>query len=586
MAISTTSTLIPNYIDMDYSTIKTSISELMASNPVFKDFDIEGANITTLIELMSYIGALNTYYLNMLAKNQFIPTSTMYEPTHMLSQLGGYNPRGYLSSQANITITLNSAAVSAATIGYGEGETLLIEEWSKLSCSSGITNLTTGNPIEFITMTPTTSYSLDDIVNAPTGEYEIELVAREGRIARYTYNGADIIDDKIYLPIETFDYDDDLTDDIEPIQLYVGDEKWTRLEDWFSSSETITNGYMLKYDKYKRYYIEFSNTRNVPTYINDIVIYLLVSSGVDGNLAAGLIDTPPTSFIIRFDTGVELPTNCYTITNESASIGGSNPETIKEIKNSTLGTLHSQYRNVTKNDYISNLESRADIIQANVWGEQEQNPSGSVQDYNKVYISVVPTEWSSACEIVPSGSTTTTPISAISYLESYKEDVSEYIRPRKILTVYEQYVPPELLYFRFVIGLKIKPNYTYTNVKNDVKAKLEYYFNSYNRTFNEQISFIDITEYILNMDITSPTDTFSNIKGLRSLVMRNVDIVVYSPVDPYYTEKHIYEYNEDNNYPYYVESSFTIDNTLRTIQLGHNQFPMVYIASDTFRLEV
>ena len=81
---------------------------------------------------------------------------------------------------------------------------------------------------------------------------------------------------------------------------------------------------------------------------------------------------------------------------------------IDEIKNSTIGTLHSQYRTVTKNDYISFLETRADIVQANVWGEQEEHPEGSVQDYNKVYISLVPSVWdTSTITYVPASADTT-----------------------------------------------------------------------------------------------------------------------------------------------------------------------------------
>ena len=71
--MTTTNTLIPDYLDIDYNTAKQNLQTLLAANPVFKDVDYEGANITTIIELIAYLISMNTYYMNMIAKNQYIP---------------------------------------------------------------------------------------------------------------------------------------------------------------------------------------------------------------------------------------------------------------------------------------------------------------------------------------------------------------------------------------------------------------------------------------------------------------------------------------------------------------------------------
>lgn len=608
--MATTNTLTPDYMDLDFNTAKQTLQTLLAANPVFKDVNYEGANITVMIELISYLIAVNTYYMNMIQKNQYISTSNLYETTHMLSQLGGYNPMGYRSSSTTLGIDIN---ISASRLEISDDDSIIVNEWSEISNSLGIINPSTGRIIKFVTVDPTTTYSVADMitysVETSSNDYIIPVKVREGYIVRYDYTGTNIVDNKIYLPVNTYDYDDDLFDTAETIKVYVNDVKWTRISDWFEDSDTLSTAFMFKYDKYGRYYIEFSDTRRVPASIDVINILAIVSSGENGNVAKNIIDLPNSTFLETLQEST-LPLSCYTITNSAASLGGSSPETIDEIKNSTIGTLHSQYRTVTKNDYISYLESRADIVQANVWGEQEQSPSGSVQDYNKVYISLVPSTWdSSTVTSVPTGSSITTPISAIQYNTAFKNDISEYLRPRKILTTDEIYVVPELLYFMFKIGLKIKSNYSYTNVMVDVKDKLSYYFNSYNRTFNETISFTTISEYLMDLSITSSTNTFTNIKGLRTLAFRDIDIVVYSPSGSMYqnyadylriiaTEENpapatsggLYEkgekYRGKQLYPYYVEAPFTTyDNKLRTIQLGFKQFPMIYIPSDTFSLE-
>ena len=108
-----TNTLIPDYMDIDFDTAKATLKELLAANPVFKDYDYEGANITIMIELISYLIQLNTYYMNMVAKNQYIPTANMYETTHMLSKLGGYNPMGYRSAATTLSVDINVSATMA-----------------------------------------------------------------------------------------------------------------------------------------------------------------------------------------------------------------------------------------------------------------------------------------------------------------------------------------------------------------------------------------------------------------------------------------------------------------------------------------
>lgn len=570
--------------------MKTNLKNLMALNPVFKDFDMEGANITTLVELIAYMGSLNTYYMNMIAKNQFLPTSNIYEPTHMLSQLGGYNPQGYISAQSTLQISISTSAASAALSLETSGATLIINEWSKITCSTGITNPDTGEAIEFITMNPTTSYPVSAVTSlAASASYTLDppIVVREGKIVRYDYSGTDISSNKIYLPFETFDYDDDLSDEYVPIQLFVNDVKWNRIADWYEDiTETDEKVYMLKYDKYKRYYIEFSDTRQVPESIDTLTIYMLISSGLYGNIAAGLIDTPASDLIVT-SGGRTLSASCYTVTNSASSFGGASPETIEEIKNGTIGVLHSQYRNVTKNDYITHLESRSDVVKANVWGEQDLVPSGgSPQNYNKVYVSVIPDTWDTGTLVTVSAGTTDSPLisaAPITYpipSAGYLHTLTDYLAARRMLTVEEIFIAPELIYFYFDIGLKLKVNYTYVDVYTDVLNKLKYYFSSENRSFADVISFTDIAEYILDSSIESTTDTFSNVKGLRSLIVRDIGVRNYAgsvTVNPY----------DSTTYPRYADNTSVsgYDNQLRRIELSYVQFPMLYPASCNFILE-
>jgi hypothetical protein len=74
----------------------------------------------------------------------------------------------------------------------------------------------------------------------------------------------------------------------------------------------------------------------------------------------------------------------------------------------------------------------------------------------------------------------------------------------------------------------------------------------------------------LDSSVILPGNTFSNIRGIDSLVFRDVVTYTYSNDDPL----HIYSYDSDI-YPRFTEDDYDsiIDNTLRPIELGFNQFP-------------
>ena len=141
----------------------------------------------------------------------------------------------------------------------------------------------------------------------------------------------------------------------------------------------------------------------------------------------------------------------------------------------------------------------------------------------------------------------------------------EYLEPKKILTTYEEWVLPELVYFSFIIGLKIRPNYTFAEVESDVIAKIQYYFDPTNRNFYDIVSYTDMTDFIMDTSLESSTNEFSGIRGLQVFTIRDVicDNTTIKEVG-------------STLYPQYMtDPSTAYDNRLRRIQLGYNQFPIL-----------
>jgi hypothetical protein len=207
---------------------------------------------------------------------------------------------------------------------------------------------------------------------------------------------------------------------------------------------------------------------------------------------------------------------------------------------------------------------------ATAWGEKEIAPSGDYSEYNKVHISVVPYQWSTATIDTSASGIVSDGIVPTTYSTGWQSILSGYLEPRKMLTVYEEWELPDLVYFDFDIGLRVNRTYNFATVREDVINKLEWYFHKDNRAFNEEIDFRDIAEFILNIDETSSTDTCANVAGIRNLIIRDMDV----------PNKTVQAYGS-TTYPRYTEDTYPGDNTLRTIELGYDQFPVLSTAGTT-----
>lgn len=568
--------LIPKYLDVDYSTLVARLKDVLKVDATFQDYDFEGANATLLMELVAYHGALDTYFLNRIAKNMFMDTADVYECVHMQARLRGYNAMGYRSSSTDLTISISASA------GLSNDDTIYIPAWTTFKCSAAL-DATTGSPIYFTNPEDLTLSAITLTNNI----YTFNLSVREGRPVTYTYKGTDVIDGKFYLPFYNFDYGDNLESGGVYLEVQVGEEIWNRVPDFYDEISGLTGVtdtvYMFRYDKYQHYLLEFSPARQLPLVDDTIVVTILKTIGSRGDVGASSIDTIPTvNFIINRTTGAVLANKAGNLTyimctNAVASTGGADPEVINDVKDSSTSTMHSQLRNVTARDYIGHLESRADVVCANVWGEQEIAPSGSTLEYNKVYISAIPDVWGTGTISTSASDSLDGVFDPIAYADSWKTTLSTYLEPRKMLCAYEQYSLPEIIWFSYDIGLRIKRTYNFDTVKVDVLNKLIYYFDPTQREFHETISFANIQEYIIDPTKVSLTNSFSLVKGIQTIIVRKQSVINYG----------VYEPNTVGDYPKYYESSSTYagDNKLRNVTLGFNQFPMLYANGCNILLE-
>ena len=563
------SILTPDYLSLDFNTALEKLKTQLANNNTFKDFNFEGANITVLLELMSYFSDINTFFVNKIAKNVFSETTDIYECANRLARQVGYEPKGKRSAKIYINMTVT---------GTQAGNVLKVYPWKQFDSGRTTDN---DEAIKFSTTSTTeiTCTGTTTIISVPM---------RQGTVVELTgFTGDDLIDNELVLP-SNYAYDEDLSDNLPSIQLSVNNEIWTRVSDFYDELDpliNIDNVYMFVYDRYERSKIVFNSTRNVPT-TNDIInIIALESLGTNGSIGVDDTETwifDDTNVVERtYETLVSFLNNdVISLSLTAASIGAAEPETVDEVKTNTQSGLHAQFRNITTIDYISHLEQRSDVIVTNAWGEQEIAPSGgSILEYNKVHLSFIPDEWNNSTIQTSAGAFTTdwgtsaSILVPITYSGLWGLELKSYLLPRKMICAHEWFNLPELIYFSFDFGVRIKRLYTFSSVSQDITDKLIYYFRTVNQNFNSVINFNNISEYILDTSNVSPDNNFDNINGIRNLNMRDINI-----------SESVFESNTIGNYPYWVESSYTgKDNQLRKIQLGLNQFPI--LSHDTLLIQ-
>ncbi len=272
----------PSYLEIDFLTLVGKFKEELKQSDIYRDYDFEGANITILMELMSYIGELTTYFTNKIAKNVFLETADIYEAANRLARQVGYEPKGVRAARATVTVTVSGSDIG---VPLQTGDILRVIPWKEVN--SGRLNSVDGNSIIYAT-----TASVQITASGPNATLDLPL--RQGEVVDLeNYSGYDLIDNELILPVD-YAYDDDLTDVYPTIRVLISPStgtqstEWTRISDFYLDliPQVSDNVYMFIYDRYRRSKVVFNSSRNVPALNDKIDVRVLNTLGKDGSIGA------------------------------------------------------------------------------------------------------------------------------------------------------------------------------------------------------------------------------------------------------------------------------------------------------------
>jgi len=349
------------FTNLDFGDLRTQIKDYLRANSNFTDFDFEGSNFSTLIDLLAYNSYLTAYNTNMAVNEVFLDSASLRENVVSLARNIGYVPRSKRSSKAKVTFSIDMSQTNARTVKIFAGQVAL----------GAVTN---GNYIFSIPEDITTPVDSNGKALFSNLEIYEGVYLTSTFIVNYSQPNQ-----KFILPNANID--------TSTIRVKVIDE----VEEIYTAYNNILNVnsssriFLIQEISDQKYEILFGDNilGKRPSNNSRIEVSYIVTNGTSGNGASNFTFSGRLVDNNLFDvtSGISL------LITESPSQNGDEIESIDSIKYLAPRIYASQFRAVTSNDYkglIPYIYPNVDSVTA--YGGEELDPP----EYGKVFISIKP----------------------------------------------------------------------------------------------------------------------------------------------------------------------------------------------------
>ena len=310
----------------------------------FSDSDIG----TVFLKLMSYLADMNNFQTDKVTSELYLDTVLERSSAISLAKLVGYEPRHYLSATTEVKIGVME--------GVDVPASFIIPAYTVFTDSSSeVTFTTLQDEVMSGGSTVVTAYEGVPVIKT----YSIEDISTTGKIVLDNYNIA-----------------------LNTIKLYIDGKEYRKVDDVrFISGEL---GFSVHMSEEAFLYIQ------LPAYWPDvinrgssIVVRYLLSTGEEGRIGKNVLtrieqmDSPYRGYI--------------TVISNTATLGGYNPETVDEMRDSIPKWARTMNTIVTINDFEEVATAIPGIKEVQALDYNDPS-SGLIQpdDYYKVYLYALP----------------------------------------------------------------------------------------------------------------------------------------------------------------------------------------------------
>ena len=100
-----------NFSNLDFTQVKTTLRDYLQANSNFTDYDFEGSNLSSILDVLAYNTYITSYNANMVTNEVFIDSATLRENVVSLARNIGYLPRSRTAATATINFFVNCDSI-------------------------------------------------------------------------------------------------------------------------------------------------------------------------------------------------------------------------------------------------------------------------------------------------------------------------------------------------------------------------------------------------------------------------------------------------------------------------------------------
>jgi len=361
-----------NFTNLDFDQIKTTLKDYLKSNSNFTDYDFEGSNLSTILDVLAYNTYISSYNANMVANEVFIDSATLRENVVALARNIGYVPRSKRSARTAINFFVDTTDITPipSTLVLKKG---VVAATSNQFGDQSYTFCITSD----ITIPVIDSIASFDNITVHEGTYITQS---------FTYSDRNP-NQRFILPNSGID--------TETIQVSVKPSESSTVSVKYSLKENLfdidgnSEVYFLQEVEDERYELIFGDGK-FGRKLQDGEIVEVSYILTNGDSANGVSDFIFSGRITYNRNGIEysVSSGISLITANSSASGGEQIESVDSIKKYAPRIYASQNRALTASDYETLIPSRIykETESISVFGGEDLRPP----QYGKVFISIKP----------------------------------------------------------------------------------------------------------------------------------------------------------------------------------------------------
>ena len=366
-----------NFSNLDFDQVKISLKDYLRSNSNFTDYDFEGSNLSTILDVLAYNTYISSYNANMVSNEVFIDSATLRENVVSLARNIGYLPRSRKASVAtiNFVVDVTSVTPAPATLTLNKGP---------VAATSG----TFGNDayvfgiLEDLTVPVTTDSDGNSFANFTN------VKVYEGTLLTSTFTFSALNPDQRFKLPNTGIDTDLMVVTVKSNSSSTTGTKYNSQNNLFDI-DSKSKVYFLQEIEDERYEIFFGDDifGNKLEEGNYIVVDYIVSSGDSANGINNFTYAGKLTYV-RNGLNYSVTSGISLIETVFQSSGGEVIETVDSVKKYAPRVYSSQNRAVSSNDYETLIPAKIypETESISVFGGEELVPP----QYGKVFISIKP----------------------------------------------------------------------------------------------------------------------------------------------------------------------------------------------------